>query len=53
MVKWIEQHIGQKELVLLLSLMVGVLSAIAAYALKLFIHLIQYLINTYLIAGEH
>ena len=53
MVKWIEQHIPQKQLVLLLSLMVGVLSAIAAYLLKLFIHLIQYLINTYLIAGEH
>ncbi len=53
MVKWIEQHVGRKKLVLLLSLMVGILSAIAAYALKLFIHLIQYLINTYLIAGEH
>ena len=53
MVKWIQQHIGQKQLVLLLSLMVGILSAIAAYLLKLFIHLIQYLINTYLIAGEH
>ncbi len=53
MVKWIQQHIGQKQLVLLLSLMVGILSAIAAYLLKMFIHLIQYLINTYLIAGEH
>ena len=53
MIKWIQQHIGQKQLVLLLSLMVGILSAIAAYLLKLFIHLIQYLINTYLIAGEH
>ncbi|MBO4361615.1 MAG: chloride channel protein [Paludibacteraceae bacterium] len=53
MIKWVQQHIGQKHLVLLLSLMVGILSAIAAYVLKLFIHLIQYLINTYLIAGEH
>ena len=53
MVRWIQQHIGQKQLVLLLSLMVGILSAIAAYLLKLFIHLIQHLINTYLIAGEH
>ena len=53
MVKWIQEHIGQKQLVLLLSLIVGVLSAIAGYILKLFIHLIQYLINTYLIAGEH
>ena len=53
MVKWIQEHIGQKQLVLLLSLIVGILSAIAGYILKLFIHLIQYLINTYLIAGEH
>ena len=53
MVRQIEQHIPQKHLVLLLSLIVGILSALAAYLLKLFIHLIQYLINTYLIAGEH
>ena len=53
MVRQIEQHIPQKHLVLLLSLIVGILSAMAAYLLKLFIHLIQYLINTYLIAGEH
>ena len=53
MIRWLEQHIPQKQLVLLLSLMVGVLSALAAYLLKLFIHLIQYLINTYLIADEH
>ena len=53
MIRWLEQHIAQKQLVLLLSLMVGILSAIAAYVLKLFIHLIQYLINTYLIADEH
>ena len=51
MVRQIEQHIPQKHLVLLLSLIVGILSALAAYLLKLFIHLIQYLINTYLIAG--
>ena len=53
MVRQIEQHIPQKHLVLLLSLIVGILSALAAYLLKLFIHLIQYLINTYLISGEH
>ena len=53
MIRWLEQHMAQKQLVLLLSLMVGILSAIAAYVLKLFIHLIQYLINTYLIADEH
>lgn len=53
MIKWIQQHIGQKQLVLLLSLVVGILSALAAYVLKLFIHLIQYLINTYLIAGAN
>ena len=53
MVRQIEQHIPQKHLVLLLSLIVGILSALAAYLLKLFIHFIQYLINTYLIAGEH
>ena len=53
MIRRIEQHIPQKQLVLLLSLMVGILSALAAYLLKLFIHFIQYLINTYLIANEH
>ena len=53
MIRKIEQYIPQKQLVLLLSLMVGILSALAGYLLKLFIHLIQYLINTYLIAGEH
>ena len=53
MIKWIQQHVGQKQLVLLLSLVVGILSALAAYVLKLFIHLIRYLINTYLIAGAN
>ena len=53
MIKWLEQHIQQKQLVLLLSLFVGIFSALAAYLLKLFIHLIQYLISTYLIAEQH
>ncbi len=50
---WLQQHISHKQLVLLLSLFVGIFSALAAYVLKLFIHLIQYLISTYLIAEQH
>ena len=52
-ITWREQHIREKDFVLFLSLIVGVLSALAASLLKAFIHLIQHLIETHLIAGEH
>ena len=47
------RHISHKQLILLLSLMVGVLSAFAAIILKGLIHLIRLAIDRYLIAGEH
>ena len=53
MVEWRERHISEKQLILILSFFVGILSALAAALLKSFIHLIQYFIEHYLIAGEH
>ncbi len=47
------ERLNQKRLILLLSLAVGALSALAALVLKGLIHGIQWLIDTYLIAGEH
>ena len=49
---WQNRHISQKQLILLLSLMVGFLSAVAAIVLKELIHGIQWLIDRYLIAGD-
>ena len=53
LIAWRERNISEKQLILLLSFIVGALSALAAALLKSFIHLIQYLIETYLIAGGH
>ena len=53
MIAWRESHISEKQLILILSFFVGALSALAAHILKSFIHLIQYFIETYLIAGEY
>ena len=53
MVEWREKHISEKQLILILSFFVGALSALAAYILKSFIHLIRYFIEHYLIAGGH
>ena len=50
---WREKHISEKQFVLVLSFIVGALSSLAAVVLKSFIHLIQYFIERYLIAGEH
>ena len=50
---WRERHIREKHFVLFLSLIVGLLSALAAALLKTFIHLIQQFIETHLIAGEY
>lgn len=52
-IEWREQHISEKQLVLVLSFFVGVFSAIAANLLKAFIHLIQHLINNHLLIGGH
>ena len=53
LIDWRERHISEKQLILILSFFVGAFSALAAALLKSFIHLIQYFIETYLIAGEH
>lgn len=53
LVDWREQHVSEKQLILILSFFVGALSALAAYILKSFIHLIRYFIEHYLIAGGH
>lgn len=52
-IEWREQHINEKQLVIVLSFFVGIFSAIAANLLKAFIHLIQHLISNHLIAGGH
>ena len=40
-IEWREKHLSQNQFVLILSLVVGVLSALAAYTLKHLIHFIQ------------
>lgn len=52
-IEWREHHIPEKHLVLILSLMVGCLSALAAYILKTFIFWIEYLLDTHLAATNH
>ena len=44
-IEWREKHIPQNQFVLILSFMVGVLSALAAFALKNLIHFIQHLLT--------
>lgn len=44
-IAWREKHISQNHFILILSLIVGVLSALAAYALKHLIHFIQHLLT--------
>lgn len=44
-VEWREKHIPQNRFILILSFVVGVLSALAAYILKHLIHLIQHLLT--------
>lgn len=46
MIAWRESHITEKHFVLVLSLMVGVMSALAAVILKGAIHLIQHWLET-------
>lgn len=42
---WRKNHISHRQFVLVLSFLVGVLSALAAYSLKHFIHFIQHLLT--------
>lgn len=44
-IEWREKHVPQNQFILLLSLLVGVLSALAAYTLKHLIHFIQHLLT--------
>lgn len=53
MIEWRERYVSEKHLVLLLSFFVGAFSAAAAALLKSLIHLIQWFIETRLIADGH
>ncbi len=52
-IAWREQHISQKNLVLILSFFVGVFASCAAQLLKTMIHLIQQLVERQLVADHH
>ena len=43
--EWREKHISHRQFVLVLSLLVGIISALAAYLLHHFIHFIQHLLT--------
>lgn len=49
----IQKYVSRKNLVLLLSFMVGILSSLAAVVLKELVEVIKWMIEHYLIAGEH
>jgi len=51
-IEWRERYVSHKNLVLLLSLIVGLLSALAAIVLKELIRLVKHLVTTQLVA-EH
>ncbi len=53
LVAWREEHVPEKQLVLILSFVVGVLTALAGFVLKSLISLFHWLIDTYLVAGTH
>ncbi|MBO7501889.1 MAG: chloride channel protein [Paludibacteraceae bacterium] len=50
---WREKYISPKQFILILSFMVGCCSAVAAVVLKQFIHLIQWVLEHYLVRGEY
>ena len=52
-IAWREQHIPQKNLVLILSFFVGALASCAAQLLKFMIHGIQHFVENQLIAQDH
>ncbi|MFV0392208.1 MAG: chloride channel protein [Paludibacteraceae bacterium] len=45
LIMWREKHISQRNFVLILSLLIGILASLAAYVLKSAIHLIQNLLT--------
>ena len=51
LIAWREEHIPEKQLVLLLSFFVGIFTALAAFVLKSLIGMFQWFIGTYLVAG--
>ena len=53
LVAWREEHIPEKQLVLLLSFFVGVFTALAGFVLKSLIGMFQWLIQTYLVGTDH
>jgi len=52
-IRWREAHISEKQLILILSVIVGIATAIASWVLKSFIHVIQRFIEVWLIHGDH
>lgn len=52
-IEWRERHISEKHLVLILSLMVGCLSSLAAFLLKTLIFWIEHLLDTHWAAQNH
>ena len=52
-IAWREQHIPQKNLVLILSFFVGALASCAAQLLKMMIHGIHHLVEHHLIEQDH
>ena len=44
-IRWREKHISQNQFILILSFVVGILSALAAFTLKHLIHFIQHLLT--------
>ena len=53
LIAWREAHVPEKQLVLLLSFFVGVFTALASFILKSLIGMFHWLIDTYLVNGEH
>lgn len=52
-IRWRETHISERQLVLILAFIVGVATAVASTVLKQMIHGIQYVVEHFLIQGEH
>ena len=53
LIAWREEHVPEKQLVLLLSFFVGIFTALAGFVLKSLIGMFHWLINTYLVNGDH
>ena len=51
-IHWRETHISNRQFILILSLLVGIACALAAYVLKQLIHLIQTLLTSGFISSE-